>query len=311
MTVLRFPGVAVLLAALSVSASAQSKKELAAQDQMLSQRISVLESRMLTGDPAAERLMQRLDALEIAQRNLTGEVEGLRFERDNLRAEVAALSGDVRILQDLATRTRIHLDAMDPAARERVRQNPYPPTSQNDLSGSSASLHDDTGSYNGSGAAGETTHLSGVPGAPVLKELKLPVDRDHTRMSALPDSGRRKLAEGDFSGAQLDFRQYLDAVPDAPDADEINYWLGETYYVTGSYADAADAYIISMRKNKQGARAPDAMIRLAGALRALGKIAEACQTLDSFPTQYPDASASVRSKHRTEIARTGCRIGGI
>ena len=288
----------ILISALFIScalpalATAQSKKELAAQDQVLSSRIDVLESRMLTGDPAAERLMQRMDALESTLRTVTGEVERLRFERDTLRAEVSALSDDIRLLEDLSTRMKIHLDAVDMVATEQGGSTrlTMPPVTQSD----SVEL------------AGPTPQLSGVPQAPVLKEMTLPVQEQYTQLAELPATGKRKLSEGDFAGAQSDFRTYLVALPDAPDAGEINYWLGETYYVRGGYADAADAYIASMRTAPNGVKAPDAMVRLAGALRELGKKPEACTTLDSFPTQFPNASADVREKVRIELARTGC-----
>ncbi len=273
-------------------AQAQSKKELAAQNQALAARITVLESRMLTGDPAAERLMQRMDALESSLRTATGEVERLRFERDTLRAEVQALSEDIRLLEELATRTKIHLDAVDIVAAERGQTSQFtvPPVNISD----------------GSQLAGDTSQLSGVPSAPVLKDVTIPVQEQYASLTELPATGKRKLAEGDFAGAQSDFRTYLAALPDAPDAGEINYWLGETFYVRGGYADAADAYISSMRIDANGSKAPDAMVRLAGALRELGKKAEACQTLDSFPVQYPNASGTVRAKVQTELARTGC-----
>ena len=284
--------VLLVATALPAFATAQSKKELAAQDQALSARIDVLESRMLTGDPAAERLMQRIDALESTLRTATGEVERLRYERDTLRAEVSALSEDIRLLEELATRMKIHLDAVDIVAAEQGGTQQY--------SSPSAMIS------NGSELAGDTSQLSGVPGAPVLKEMTIPVQEEYAELAELPAAGKRKLSEGDFAGAQSDFRTYLAALPDAPDAGEINYWLGETYYVRGGYADAADAYITSMRTAPGGTKAPDAMVRLAGALRELGKTAEACTTLDSFPTQFPNASADVREKVRTELARTGC-----
>ena len=41
----------------TLPAHAQSKKELSAVDAQLAQRLKTLEGRMLTGDPAAERLM--------------------------------------------------------------------------------------------------------------------------------------------------------------------------------------------------------------------------------------------------------------
>ena len=72
-------------------AQAQSKKDLAAQNAALAERLARLESRMLTGDPAAERLMSRIDSLETAQRTLRGELERVAYERDGLKGEVMQL----------------------------------------------------------------------------------------------------------------------------------------------------------------------------------------------------------------------------
>ena len=54
---------------LATPAMAQSKKELAAVDAQLAQRLSTLESRMLTGDPAAERLMQKMTLEQLSTFN--------------------------------------------------------------------------------------------------------------------------------------------------------------------------------------------------------------------------------------------------
>jgi len=106
----------------SPASMAQSKKELAAQNAELVQRLERLESRLLTGDPAAEALMSRVDAIETSNRNLTGEVERLRFERDNLRAEVKALADDVRTLQEQSTKFNIHLDAVELVAKQSLKE---------------------------------------------------------------------------------------------------------------------------------------------------------------------------------------------
>ncbi len=282
---------AILLSTVFVTpAAAQSKKELAAQNAALSQRITRLEQRMLTGDPAAERLMQRMDALETAQRTLTGEVERLRYERDSLKEEVEALEGDIRAMQDLSNRMKIHLDAVDLVAREQQAQRP--PMS-----------------------AGPTSPISAIPSAPVFKEQDLVLEgaapqatatQPSNDVSELGQLGKTKLAEGDYGGAQVALKQYLQFNPTAPDAGEMQYWLGESYFVRGGYADAAESYIASMRQDPQGIKAPDAMIRLAASLRELGQRAEACQTLASFPSQYPNAPEQAKNKARTEAARTGC-----
>jgi len=294
-------------------AMAQSKKELAAVDAQLAQRLSTLESRMLTGDPAAERLMQKMDALETSMRTLRGEVEQLRFERDNLLKQVEAMAGDTAITQDLINRMKIHLDAVDLVASEQtsapVQSSPYAPrTYGGDNSGFNPEPAPvmDTESYSSQPVYSGGGTLSQVPSAPVFKEQTIGVQEQYNDVAELSKVGQTKLAEGDFAGAQTAFKQYLEFNPDAADAGEVNFWLGESYYVRGGYADAADAYITSMRKDAKGPKAPDAMVRLAATLGKLGNKAEACQTLATFPAQFPNASASAKEKARVEAARTGC-----
>ena len=321
--------IAVLLISTSFIAApayAQSKKELSAVDAELAQRLTTLESRMLTGDPAAERLMQRMDALETSQRTLTGEVETLRFERESLLKQVELMAGELQTKQALIDRIKIHLDAVDLVASETrapnvVQPDPYTPRTY----GQDQSYHQ---SYGGGSSVQSDPYsslppatpysdpsynsgqLSQIPSAPVFKERTIGVQENYDNyqndVSELGKTGQTKLAEGDFIGAQTAFKQYLEFNPDATDKGEINFWLGESYFVRGGYADAADAYITSMRVDPEGVKAPDAMVRLAATLRELGNKAEACQTLATFPGQFPNASSSTKEKARVEAARTGC-----
>jgi len=238
-------------------AMAQSKKELAAVDAQLAQRLTTLESRMLTGDPAAERLMQKMDALETSMRTLRGEVEQLRFERDSLLQQVQAMAGDTAINQDLINRMKIHLDAVDLVASEQrsapVQSSPY--ASRTYGGGGGTVIQSDpapimeTETYSSQPVTPGSATISQIPSAPVFKEQTIGVQEQYNDVSQLSKVGQTKLAEGDFSGAQAAFKQYLQFNPDAADAGEVNFWLGESYFVRGGYADAADAYITSMRKD--------------------------------------------------------------
>lgn len=315
-----------LVAALLISTSllaapayAQSKKELAAVDAQLAQRLTTLESRMLTGDPAAERLMQRMDALETSQRTLTGEVETLRYERDTLLKQVEGMAAELQTKQALIDRMKIHLDAVDLVSSEprssSAQASPYAPRTYGTDGGYSTGtvvqsapqpyIEPYVEPY--SDPSYDSSQLSQIPSAPVFKEQTISVQEDYQNdVTELGKSGQTKLAEGDFIGAQTAFKQYLEYNPDAPDKGEINFWLGESYFVRGGYADAADAYITSMREDSKGVKAPDAMVRLAATLRELGNKTEACQTLATFPAQFPKASSSTKEKARVEAARTGC-----
>ena len=299
----------IMAGLLSTPSYAQSKKELAAQNAELATRLERLEGRMLTGDPAAEALTKRLDSIEAANRNLVGEVERLQFERDSLRAEIQALADKLSILEGQAAHFQIHLDAVDLVAKRRAAIPGLVTTPESDVP------------YNQS----QTYGVLGVPSPGSSQGEMLPPVQDITPsspfidtqdplgtvapvndVSELPAQGREKLALGDFSGALTLFSQYLAINPEAADADEVHFWLGETYYVRGAFADAADSYIQSMRKNSQGIKSQDAMIKLAASLRELGKIEQACQTLNSFPAQYPNASGAILSKRDLELSKAGC-----
>jgi len=268
---------------------------------------------MLTGDPAAETLMSRMDIIETANRNLTGEVERLRFERDNLRAEVVALAEDIRVIQEQAAKFNIHLDAVELVAKQSGGARTYAPRTYGgdtfNAPGPPSYSSSNQPSFNGptQPTYNSPNQPSALPsGPPSYGTANIPAQENFNDISGLPSEGRTKLAEGDFSGAQSLFQQYLTLSPDAPDAGEVSFWLGETFFVKGGYADAADAYITSMRKDRDGVKAPDAMIRLAASLRELGNKAQACQTLDSFTSQYPNASEALRNKRAVELGRTGC-----
>lgn len=306
---------AAIFLALSQPANAQSRKDLAAQNAALETRLTRLEQRMLTGDPAAERLMQRIDSLENAQRALRGDLEIVNFERDNYKAEVDALQLQVRDMLEQYDRMKLHLDAVDLVAKETN-------TARNQ------SLNQSLNQSFGGGVEGQSSVLNSVPSAPELREREfslgsalgtsagsqngsnesgiVPESVPSNDLSKLGEIGKMKLAEGDFSGAQTALSQYLEFNPEAADAAEMQYWLGESYFVRGGYADAADAYIASMRKDPQGLKGPDAMVRLGASLRELGQVSAACQTLGSFKSQYPNAPVSVKEKAQIEAARTAC-----
>ena len=278
-----------LLASTAMPAFAQSKAELAAQNDVLRQRIERLEARMLTGDPAAERLMARVDTLETTVRSLRGELEQATYDRDRKDEELDALEGDIRELQALATRMKIHLDAVDLVAAEQ-NERPAPRVDDSYVGGPptiSALTPGPDGTVDDGG-------LGGV------------VSNDANDATKLGEVGMRKLEAGDYAGAETAFSQYLQFNPGAPDTGAIQYWLGESRYVRGQFNGAAESFIASMRAAPQGEKAPDALVKLAASLREVGQVGEACGALASFAGQFPNASQIAKDKAAREAARTGC-----
>lgn len=281
--------VAVMAGTMTSPALAQSKKEMVAKDLELEQRLGDLEGRMLTGDPAAERLMQRMDTLETAQRALTGEIEQLRYERESLRSDVEALVKEVAGLKTQISDMSRAPAVMQPAPGQNFPQAPY------------------VDSHNG----GQTLAAPFPEPAPNMLPPVGPgpgtLGNAPIAASELQIIGQEKLRAGDFTGAQLAFKQYIDVSPNAPDVGDAYFWLGETYFVKSGFEKAAESYIASMRAAPKGELAPSAMIGLAGALRGMDNKEGACQTLGSFPIQFPDAPPDMRSKADREAQRSGCQ----
>jgi tol-pal system protein YbgF len=276
----------------ALPAHAASKKELEAKIIQLEQRLGALETRMLTGDPAAERLMQRMDALESSQRSMTGEVERLRYENETLQEEVRALASQIVTLQTISEDMQLHLQAVEIVANE----------GQQSVETSTPIIYGETGI---SSASGIYEGGSSFPPPPAITGGDQSTEQGND-ISRLAMVGQEMMSEGDFSGAQTVFRQYLDLNPEATDKGDVYFWLGETYYAKSGFTSAAEAYIASMRAAPKGDYAPEAMVKLAATARALGKTNMACQTLASFPAQYPNAVSAVREKARIEKQRSEC-----
>ena len=202
------------------------------------------------------------------------------------------LAAEVVSLQAAAEDMQRHLKAVDMVAAQDAQ----------------APRSDTPKVYGGGGYGGVYSNGSVVPSPPtIVGQPKQPgtisLGQDLTMLAQI---GHEKLNEGDFIGAQTAFKQYLELNPDAKDRGDINFWLGETYYVRGGFSDAADAYIASMRIAPSGPLAPNAMIGLAASARQLGQKEVACQTLASFPSQYPSAAPELREKAASEATRSGC-----
>lgn len=292
---------------------AQSRRELAARLDAVEARLAEVEARALQGDPVAETLMMRVDGLEREQRVLTGEVERLGFENRRLRQELEqmgvnvdrllsggaaygpAQGGDPLSLGGPSLLTSDEMDPEDPYAEARAEtvqglQMPSPGTNTQALPA------DD---FEARPAAQDALDAE-------VSELVAPAE-PMMDADTLYQAANSRLLDGDFGGAREMFRDFTSSYPDHGMAGQAHYWLGETYFINGDFQDAADAYIASLQTERQGPRAPDALIRLGASFAALGQSGQACQVLATFPAEFPRASEDARRKAQREVARIGCR----
>ncbi|MEO1039918.1 MAG: tol-pal system protein YbgF [Pseudomonadota bacterium] len=297
-------------AALIAPAEAQSRRELAARIDAMEARMAEIEAQALAGDPVAERLITRLDALEREQRALTGQIEQLEFENRRLREELERTGADVDRLFEMGPPPQAFADpegfdaGADAANPDRFAEERAAAVRPLQLPGAP-----------GSAPASAAPQLSAQQAEPVRREpvapraAPMPAPVTATTLAS-PDTlfmeGRSRLFDGDFAGAQESFQSFTESYPDDGLAGEAWYWLGETYFVQGDHADAADSYLASLRIDGRGPKAPDAGVRLAASFAALGRTSQACELLAGFQRQFPNADAEARRKAQREAARAGC-----
>lgn len=119
-------------------------------------------------------------------------------------------------------------------------------------------------------------------------------------------AAKSKLIQFDYAGAEQAFRQFLDQFGNDPQAGEAHYWLGETLYQQKAYADSGAAYTTMIRSFPNDPRAPDALVKLARAMRLIGDKEKACLALDTLPKRYPNASGVTRDLSAVERTKSGC-----
>ena len=115
------------------------------------------------------------------------------------------------------------------------------------------------------------------------------------------------LIAKDYPAAAAAFQDFVERFPDAPQAPEAHYWLGETLFIQDAYGDAATAYIGAIRGWPKTRWAPNATLKLARALIALDKAPDACRTLGELARNYPKPPAAVARDAAEARAEAQCR----
>ncbi len=115
------------------------------------------------------------------------------------------------------------------------------------------------------------------------------------------------LSQTDYQGAERALSAFLEKYPDDALAGNAKYWLGETYYVRGQYADAAVAFAEGYQTYPDSAKAPDNLLKLGKSLAALDQKADACGTFAELLKRYGNAAPTILRQAKNERKRLACK----
>jgi tol-pal system protein YbgF len=115
------------------------------------------------------------------------------------------------------------------------------------------------------------------------------------------------MLDGEYAGAGAAFEAFVQRWPDAPQAAEANYRLGETRYLREDFAGAAAAYATALQGWPRARWASEATLKLAAALNGLKRDTHACGALKEFDRRYAAGSpTALRGRAAALKTRAKC-----
>lgn len=106
------------------------------------------------------------------------------------------------------------------------------------------------------------------------------------------------LKEQRYEPAALAFQQFLVSFPDSQLADNAQYWLAESYYVTDQFEDALKEFEVVINKYPRSRKVPDALLKIGYSNYELERWDAARSSLARVQSEYPDTTAARLAEQR-------------
>jgi len=114
------------------------------------------------------------------------------------------------------------------------------------------------------------------------------------------------LKQADYSAAEGALKTFIGQHPDDPLAGSAQYWLGETYYTRGRFAEAASAFAEGYKRYPKGAKAADDLLKLGMSLSRVNQKQNACVALAQLDRDFPNPGSAIRDQAAKEKKQLGC-----
>lgn len=143
-----------------------------------------------------------------------------------------------------------------------------------------------------------TPAVAAGPGA--APAASKPADGEVTVDQTVYSQAFDALKAGSYSTATIGFKDFVASYPNSPLVANAQYWLGQSYFMSSDYTQAAGAFRQLLERWPDDRRAPDAMLRLSDALRELKKGAESRALLVQVTQKYPGTDAAKQAAERLQ-----------
>lgn len=288
----------------------------------------------------------RIGRIENALRTLTGTIERLQFENQQLKTQIQRMQEDNEFrFQQLGAKSPPPSTARPaaptvpvapPASQPGRRSDAFDPAQNPNAPGAPRSLGSRSPGSSIAGGTGQGQPPIAEPetapvGAPGGRAAGAPLDLSTLSGDAAPPAGAPgtagpqvatlaptaspkdefDLAYGyvlrkEYALAEQALETFLKRHRAGPLEPDARYWLGETHFQRQRYQDAADSFLIVVRNFENAGKAPDAMLRLGQSLAAMNQRELACASFGEVARKFPRASTGVKRAVEREQQRVKC-----
>ncbi len=237
------------------------------------------------GDDKLDGMLMRLQEAEQTLRQLTGEIETVKFAQDELQNRIDRISADMS-LRFAETDKKLQ------AAEEKIKK-----FEAEKKAVENAKKEADRKKKEQEQAAVK---------AAKEKEKQIRDKYGKKKPRELYDDAFGAIKKQQYKTAQAQFEAFLVLYPKNELAGNAQYWLGESFFARSMYSQAAVAFAEGFKNYRANQKAPDNLFKLGVTMAKMNKKKEACIAFENFVKEYPKVSESMKKRLDKEVQKLSC-----
>jgi tol-pal system protein YbgF len=127
-------------------------------------------------------------------------------------------------------------------------------------------------------------------------ELPVPGGSDRDNYQAALEM----IKEQHYDDAEVAFKQFLVSFPESQMADNAQYWLAESYYVTNRFDQALTAFTVVVNNHPRSRKVPDALLKMGFCSYELKRWDDARTSLARVQADFADTTAARLAEQRLQ-----------
>ncbi len=243
----------------------------------------------------------RITALENEQQALTGQIEKLGFQMQQLTTRVNRMQSDTdERFQQLGQNAPVNGGTATAGNGTPVTAAAtVPPVS-------TAAPPDGSATTNGSSPSAQRQNQTLGQGKVQVQSQTLGTLGGQKGAQTLYESAFSDVRAHKYAAAQSKFETFLQQYPDSHLCANAEYWMGEIYYAQGKYKEAARTFATGYQKYPKSSKAEDSLYKLGLSLSKMDRVNDACLSLKQIHRDFPDDMGPLYQKAQAALTRLNC-----